>query len=177
MKKDTEKKKKEICKGANDKTDNQPYPKSFTCTFILNRKEWLKIKPSKKDHVRKGGYVGAGHRFSMISFLLLTMCVYPNSIKIVWKSKAKKKESQILHGKRKMQISKSCEYTICIPRDTGVSPDKVKVEPNRDFFSWTTDTTTSTERKWEGQHETSIKRRRRSKYVLDEPPKYSRNGT
>lgn len=46
MKKDTEKKKKEICKGMNDKTDNQPYPKPFT--FILNRKEWPEIKPSKK---------------------------------------------------------------------------------------------------------------------------------
>lgn len=47
MKKDTEKKKKEICKGMNDKTDNQPYPKPFT--FILNRKECPKLSQAKKS--------------------------------------------------------------------------------------------------------------------------------
>lgn len=49
MKKDMEKKKKEICKGVNDKIDNQLYLKLFI--FILNCKEWFKIKLSKKDYV------------------------------------------------------------------------------------------------------------------------------
>lgn len=124
--KDTEKEKKGICKEVNDKTDNQPYPKSFT--FILNRKEWLEIKPSKKRSCPKRRLRGRWTQIFNDKFSLTNdVCVLQFNQNRVKKVKSRKKKAKFFMGKANCKFQKCCEYTFCIPRDPGVSPDEVTV--------------------------------------------------